>query len=185
MWRPGVNGIDLPSSATAFELGRAFDRTFAEARRFGAVVLDDLLAVRLGPDAYALRLSEIAGLFSNKKITRLPGRVPALIGIAGFRGAILPVYDLALLIGYPSTAAPQWLVTAASAPVAFAFDGFDGHLRLSRDAISAHGDASRPSQSHVRELARTPGQALPIVHIPSVLDAIKQQLPHGDVRKER
>jgi hypothetical protein len=34
-------------------------------------------------------------------------------------------------------------------------------------------------------VARTRDQALPIVHLPSVLDAIKQQLPHGDVRKER
>ncbi len=176
MWRPGVNGTELQYSSKASELRHAFDRTFAEAQRFGTVAWEDLLAVRLGPDAYALRLSEIAGLFSDKKITRLPGRVPALIGIAGFRGAILPVYDLALLIGYPSTAAPQWLVMAASDPVAFAFDGFDGHLRLSRDAISAHKDVSPPSQSHVRELVRTPGQALPIVHIPSVVDAIKQQL---------
>jgi chemotaxis signal transduction protein len=180
-----VNGTDLKYSSTASELRHAFDRTFAEAQRFGTVVLEDLLAVRLGTDAYALRLSEIAGLFSDKKITRLPGRIPALIGIAGFRGAILPVYDLALLIGYPNTAAPQWLAMAASDPVAFAFGGFDGHLRLSPDAIAAHKDPSRPSQSHVREVARTRDQALPIVHLPSVLDAIKQQLPHGDVRKER
>jgi hypothetical protein len=37
----------------------------------------------------------------------------------------------------------------------------------------------------VREITRTAGRALPIVHIPSVLSAIKQQVPEKTSQKER
>lgn len=175
----------LYASETASELRRTFDRTFSDVPRGGTIRSDDLLAVRLGADAYAIRLSEIAGLFSDKKITRLPSRVPALIGIAGFRGAILPVYDLSVLIGSTSAGTSQWLVMAANDPVAFAFDGFDGHLRLSRDAIAPHESRTEPSRSYVREVVRAPGHVRPILHMASVLETVKAQLPQDPVRKEQ
>lgn len=180
-----MNATDVRFATSASELRRAFDRSFAEVQRTGTIPQDDLLAVRLGADPYAIRLSDIAGLFADKQITRLPSRVPALIGIAGFRGVILPVYDLTLLLGYSSTALSRWLVIAAGVPVALAFDAFDGHLRLSRDAIAPAESGTDLSRTHVREVARTSGGVRAIVHIPSVLDAIKKQVPQDAVWKER
>ena len=168
----------------ADELRLAFDRSFAEVQRVGAIPHDDLLGVRLGADPYAIRLSEIAGLVADKPVTRLPSRVPWLIGLAGFRGAILPVFDLALLLGYSAAAGSRWLVIAAREPVALAFDTFDGHLRLSRDAI-APADSDRGRRTEVRDMARVAGGVRAILHIPSILDTIKTQQPQPTVWKER
>jgi chemotaxis signal transduction protein len=178
-----VNASQVRFSATAMELRRAFDASFAGTRDAPGAAVEDFLAVRLGSDSYALRLSEIAGIFVDKRITRLPSRVPSLVGMAGFRGAILPVYDLAVLVGYPSTSRWRWLAIAASDPVAFVFERFEGHLRLAREAV-ASTDA-RSDQLPVREMAHGPDRLLPIVHIPSVVDAIKLRLSHVVPRKER
>ncbi len=180
-----MNPNEHGHSETAAALQLDFDRSFSEPKRTGTAVSDDLLAVRLGTDSYALRFSEIAGLFSDKKITRLPSHLPALVGIACVRGAILPVYDLSVLFGYGTIGTSRWLVLAASEPVAFAFDGFEGHLRLPRAAIVPHEGVRDVARSHVREVARAPGLHRPIVHIPSVLDAITRQLPRDAARKER
>jgi chemotaxis signal transduction protein len=169
-----MNANDPQYSATASDLRRNFDRGFSAVRRADTTVRDDFLVVRLGGDSYAIRLAEISGLVSDKKITRLPGRVAALIGIAGFRGAILPVYDLAVLLGYATADTPRWLVTAAREPVAFAFEGFEGHLRLSRDAIAPQKEVDDRSRSHIHATARTSDRVRPIVDILSVLDAIKK-----------
>ena len=171
----------LPVSERAAQLRRDFDRAFAEppARRPEAPV--DLLAIRLGTQPYALRLAEVAGLFVDKKLTRLPNSRPEFLGLAGFRGSVVPVYDLRLLLGHAGAAAPRWLVTAAAGVVALAFDGFDGHLRLPQEAI-AQPQRSAAVRRHVRGLVqagaeRSPAAAgllRPIVDLASVLEAIGQ-----------
>jgi purine-binding chemotaxis protein CheW len=156
----------------AAELRREFDRAFAEPIRPEAAIKEDLLGIRAGAQAYAIRLSEIAGLHAGKKITRVPGSAAALCGIAGFRGALLPVYDLQALLGHSSVETPRWLVIASGAPVALAFDTFEGHLRASADEIvpqSARAEMPR----YARELVRKQNFIGPILHLPSVLEAIK------------
>lgn len=54
----------------AASLRRAFDRAFAERPQKAVVTLEDLLAVRIATDAYAVRLTEINGLFANRKAQR-------------------------------------------------------------------------------------------------------------------
>jgi chemotaxis signal transduction protein len=159
----------------ASELRAVFERSFAEAPHRDTTVRHDFLAVRIGADPYAIRLSEIGGLFTDKKITPVPGRTSTLLGIAGFRGAILPVHDLRTLFGYGTGDTPRWLVVAAKLPVALAFNAFEGHLRLAPDAITPH-DRRDESRAYVGEVARAPDHARPIVDIPAVLDAIKTQV---------
>ena len=81
------------------ELRDAFDRSFAQAPSTEAAAVENLLAIRVGAHPYALRMAEVSGLFADKKVTRLPSPVSELSGIAGLRGAVLPVYDLAMLLG--------------------------------------------------------------------------------------
>jgi chemotaxis signal transduction protein len=151
----------------ADEMRSAFDRSFAVARRVAAAVGHDLIAVRIGSEPFAIRLAEVSGLFAERKITRLPGSNSALLGIAGFRGAVVPVYDLRALLRQTGTQAPRWLVIAAAAPVAFAFDAFEGHLRAAADAIlkqqqpQAHGCAS--------EFIRTGDLVRPVLNLRSVI----------------
>jgi chemotaxis signal transduction protein len=117
-----------------------------------------------------VRLADVSGLFTDKRVTWLPGPTAALRGIAGLRGTILPVYDLGLLLGYPRATAPRWLLVTAVTPVGLAFDGFDGHLSVRPDEIVPE---ARPeaAERHVREIL--PGEAgRGIIDLASVVAAI-------------
>jgi chemotaxis signal transduction protein len=155
----------------AAQLRLEFDATFAEPVRLDTTLKEDLLAVRVDTQAFAIRLSEITGLFADKKVTPVPGGHPALRGVAGFRGAIVPVFDLQTLLGHGNAQAPRWLVVAAAAPVALAFEVFEGQLRVARDAILPQA-SRREARSYAREFVGTSNFVGPILHLPSVLDAI-------------
>lgn len=164
------------ATGRAVELRSAFDRGFAQPIELGATLNTELLAIRVGAEPCAVRLSEIAGLFVDKKITRVPGSAPALLGIAGFRGVIMPVFNLQSLLARSTAATPRWLVIAAGAPVALAFDAFEGQLRLSPDAILPRPPGAQ-ALSYAREFVRTPLHICPVIHLPSILGAIKAEKP--------
>lgn len=161
-------------AARAADLRRAFDRSFAEAAGAAAVEVEDLLAIRVGGDPCALRLAEVRGLFADRRVVGLPKARPGLLGLAGLRGSLVPVYDLGALLGYPPAAAPRWLVLAAAAPIGLAFEAFEGHLRLARGAlVEGGGEAGR--RRHAREVARTPDRPRPIVDVASVIQALRRE----------
>ena len=172
----------LADRAEALRL--AFDRSFAEERRRDTPSNESLLAFDLGAEPYALRLSEIAGIFVDRKITRLPGGATALLGFAGFRGAIVPAYDLHVLLGRAPTETPRWLALASGAPVALAFETFVGHLQVPREAIMPR-DGEEQSQRLIREVASADGLVRPVVHLPSVIDTILKQRPGANTAEER
>lgn len=141
-----------PLSRThAHELRREFDSAFARAPERKDERTVDLLGITLFGAGYALRLADVAGLYASKKIARVPAARPGLLGIAGFRGAILPVYDLAALIGLPASVRPKWLAVAKTGDVAIAFESFDGHLRVPETAVAANDykDGARRFVSHL------------------------------------
>jgi chemotaxis signal transduction protein len=158
-------------AARASELRAAFDRSFAAIPRRETAQQRDFLAVTIGGDRYAIALAEVAGLFVDRTITPVPGRIPALLGVAGFRGAIVPVFDLRTLFGYPGTGTHRWLVLAAAMPVAFAFETFEKYFRLGADAVvpRSGGDASR---AFIRTTARAHDFAWPIVDLEAVIQTI-------------
>jgi purine-binding chemotaxis protein CheW len=159
----------------AGRLRQEFDRSFAVPPPTDPQSGVDLLGIRLGGETYALRLSEVAGLFSERKVTRLPSGHTGLLGIAGFRGAIVPVYDLAALMGHAPEQSARWLVIADAAPVAFAFAALDGHVRVDRDAIVVRegGDQAR---RHVTDFAHTPALVRAIVSLPSLVGSLRDQI---------
>jgi chemotaxis signal transduction protein len=159
-------------SQRARELRREFDGAFAAPVHLDTTVRVDLLGINVGAQTCALRLSEIAGLFAGKKITRVPGGGAAVCGIAGFRGAVLPVYDLQVLLGQPAAQSPRWLAIASAAPVALALEAFVGQLRVMPNEIVPQ-TAREEMPSFARELVRTTNFTGPILHLPSVLEAIK------------
>ncbi|MDB5806747.1 MAG: cheW3-2 [Betaproteobacteria bacterium] len=177
-----MSGAEAGLGRTASELKRAFDQSFAELPGTGEQQVRDFLAIRVGADGYAIDLAEVAGLFADKPVTRLPNAAPEFLGIAGFRGIVIPVYDLRVLLGYPAKEMPRWLVTAAAMPVAFAFDVFHRHLRISTQAVAKPEGADFTHQ-HVRQVLRAPDIARPIVDMASILTAIKNQAQYGAARK--
>jgi hypothetical protein len=146
-----------PAGGTAAQLRQAFDASFAEPLREATVPPEAFLAIRVDADPHALRLADVASLLPLDAVTPLPSPLPELLGVIGHRGAVLPVYDLRTLLGYPGAAAPRWCVVLAAAPLALAFDGFDGHLRVPRQ----HGERL--------DVLQLDGQVRPVVPTAALL----------------
>src|SRR5262249_15213510 len=142
----------------AAELAGAFDAAFAEPPPAEAANPLDVLAIRLGGDPHALRLTQLGGVYARRKIVPVPSALPELLGLVSLRAAIVPVYDLAALLGRARQGEPRWIVLAAAAPIALAFEALDGYRRLSPDALvqraaeSGSGDASAELVSSAGEL---------------------------------
>jgi purine-binding chemotaxis protein CheW len=129
--------------------------------------LTDLLAVTVDGSPLAVPLQAMSGLVADRALTPLPASPPQLLGVAGLRGQLVPVFSLAGLVGRaaPDGPAPRWLVLAAGSPVfAVAVDSVDGHLRVPADAI-ARPAAADSSHSTVVRTAHGPR---PVVDMPAI-----------------
>jgi len=157
-----------PSVAGRIEaLRREFDRSFAEPVRRHDEEHVELLAVRAGGRPYALRLAQTAGLYPDRPVTPLPGPLPALLGLAGFAGTVVPIYDLAALLGHPIGEKPRWLVLAAGLPaLGLAFHQLDGHVRVAAEAIVGE-QAGGGARGCLRGIAGLDGSSRPIVDVPA------------------
>lgn len=176
-----MTDIESFLSGRAAELRGAFDQSFAEPIQADTSETIDFISIRLAGDALAIRMTEIAGLFADVRITPCPSPVAELRGIAGFRGTLTPVYDLAALLGYPMSSA-RWIVLAKGRVLALALDEFEGHFRVDPAAVASQQGSS--AAQHVREIARQADQALPVIDIPSVVAAIKARAAAASSHKE-
>ena len=160
-----------------------FDRSFAEPVREHDEEHTELLAIRAGGRAYALRLSQTSGLFPDRPVTPLPAPAHALLGVAGFSGAVIPVYDLSALLGHSLPERPRWLVLAAgSPPLALAFHQLDGHLRVpARNVVTER----RPGTDSLCGMVSLPGGTRPIVDLPAARAAVHRLAGHPDTDEER
>jgi purine-binding chemotaxis protein CheW len=166
------------------DLRHRFTRSFAEPPHPPLDDTDELLALRAGGDRYAMRLRQAAGLFSDRPVTPLPGPVPALLGVAGFSGTIVPVYDLGALLGRPSTGLPRWLVLATGSPAfAVAFDSLDGHVRIRTGDLIAE-PAGQPPHGCLRGMAALPDGTRPIVDLPAVRAGVHALTGAGQQNEE-
>ena len=165
--------------ARARELRRAFDLTFAAPPAVRASA-EAVLALGIGGDTYALRLSEIGGVFGDRPVTPLPGRVPAFLGIAAIRGALVPVYSLAALLARPAEAAPRWLVLAGSrGKVGLAFDRLEGHFR-GATTLATRAEERDGARHHVRATIALGERTVPLIDIGSVIQAIERAVPTAE-----
>jgi purine-binding chemotaxis protein CheW len=155
-----------------------FDRSFTEPARQYDVEYAELLAIRAGGRAYALRLSQASGVHSDRPVTPLPGPEAALLGVAGFGGAIVPVYDLAALLGHRVPERPRWLVLASGAPpLALAFHELDGHVRIPASIIVGETDG-HAGRGVLRGMVALPGGTRPIVDLPSARAVVHHLTGH-------
>jgi chemotaxis signal transduction protein len=164
-----------PIAGSAAVMRRSFDESFAAAAASKSERLEDLLAIRLGSDPYALRLSEIAGLHVGVKIVAVPSPSAQLLGIVGLRGTLVPIYDLAALLGYPPAARPRWIVLARTQPVGFAFETFESHLQVSEASFSnqrEQGVNAGAARQHSSETVRAGGALRPVIRMASVVELI-------------
>lgn len=159
------------ATSPAERLRREFDATFAHVPAAGAAQHLDFLSIRAGDRPYALRLSEIAGLAAGKALTPLPRSAPGLAGIAGFRGLIIPVYDLAVLLGHGPGESLRWLaLTGGVVTVGLAFDKLEAHVRVAEDEIATEEGEVGPGRQVLRR------EALPVLEVATVVETITEQV---------
>lgn len=157
-------------------LRQAFDESFAAPPPQGSQELVDLLRIRVAGDPYAIRLRDITGIVARRKVVPVPGGTPDLLGTAGIRGGIVPVFALGLLLGYGQAAeAPSWMVLCGpDEPIALAFPEFEGYARLPQSSIHLD-DNLRPARQHVKEVARIEAERRPVISIPLVVATIRNR----------
>lgn len=171
-----MNQPARPVRETAAQMRGNFDHGFSLPAQQSDETSEDLLLIRLGPLPFALRMSEVAGLQRSAGVTSLPGPVATLLGMAGHKNRVLPVYDLAALLGQPASQAPAWQAVTRTPSVILAVDEFERHLRCPRSAIASltlPQDLEDAAASHVQAHLHTDEGQRPIVSLAAVLRTIQ------------
>lgn len=146
------------TTTDAAALAREFDATFAAAP-VEPVVTVDLLAIRVGSHAVALRVAELSSLHRVSKLVPVPGTPKDLLGVAAIRGRVVPVYDLGALLGHEAGGAAHWLAVTGTPVVALAFATFERQLRVAEASVVATIDRS------VRAIATVDGTRRPVLDL--------------------
>jgi chemotaxis signal transduction protein len=167
--------VETASAAgTAATLRRLFDQSFAAPVSSHAERHVDLLAIRVGPGCYGLRLAEIGGLHADLRIVPVPSPAAQLLGVVGIRGTMAPIYDLATFLGHPPAPSPRWIVLVRGPQtVGFAFDAFDSHLKVSAASLAQRDDRYAATGQHLRGAVQLAATLLPIIDLISILPTLK------------
>ncbi len=176
-----------PIAARVAELRRTFDQARAvPSSSAGDIQAESLLAIRVSRDAYAIRVSEISGLATDRKIVAFPSLIPELLGVAGIRGSLVPVYSLAGLLGYGGeTGQVRWLVLCGTEePFALAFNDFEGYLQMPRTLLH-QAEQKDVTRTHVTHVARATDMVRAVVSIPLLRETIQERCRKNGVPKER
>lgn len=167
--------IGAAEAARIEALRRAFDERFAAPMAPRTEHIERLLLVELGGARFALRFAELAGIHVGRTIVRVPGGTPGFLGLSGIGGRVVPVFDLAALLGV-GAAPPQarWIVLAGGAErVGLLVADVAGHAEIARaDLLPPEGVEAPGPRRHIRELARVLGALIPVAAVGSVIAEI-------------
>ena len=172
----------------AAQLRQDFDRTFALPPSLAAPEVEDLLAIRVAGDPYAIRLLDIAEIVTDRSVVSVPSVTPDLLGLAGIRGGIVPVFGLSSILGYgPDPGTPRWMILCGSEePIALAFAEFEGYLRLPTSALHADENfrATHEHVKYVNQVASTPDGVRAVISIPLIMATIRNRISQHRPTKE-
>ncbi len=129
--------------AKVAELRKLFDDSFAAPEQSQKAAVEHMLAVTVGGERFAISVGDISGLtVAQGTILPVPSRVPELLGITGIRGVVVPVFNLAALLGIRSGRAQyRWLLLCGErqATLALAVDLVEEHLEIAADKLISRG----------------------------------------------
>ena len=159
----------IDSIANVDELRDSFDASFKAPEKNIVEPHERMLAIRVGDMRFAIRVSEIAGVETSRKIVPLPHPLPGLLGIAGVKRRVVAVYALATLLGARQSDTPaRWLMLAANldASIAFAFDALDGYFAATHSRI--HPVVRATENEYVHGMVEENELLWPLLHVPTL-----------------
>jgi chemotaxis signal transduction protein len=173
----------VPSDSTAAVLRRAFDLSFSLLPNEHLEAFEELLIVRVKGDPYAIRLREIAGIVKDRTVVPVPTARGDVLGLVGIRGAFVPVFSLASLLGYAVDDVvvddvPWMVLCGVDEPIALAFSSFDGYRRVATAAIHTDENVGE-GQEHPHEVARLDGGVRPVIRISLIAATIRRDIGPG------
>ena len=150
-------------------LKTAFDGTFAVPAQPPAVGAQRVLLLTVGGTPCVVAVEECAGVVPAGAIVRLPSTMSAFRGLTTVRGAVLPVYDLATLLGLePHPVARPWLLLAAGLhPVALVADSVDGYASVPASVV-----VTAAAASHALNVVTIEGTARRLVALERIVKSI-------------
>ena len=173
----------------AAQLRQAFDCTFALPPSLASPEVEDLVTIRVAGDPYAIRLLDIAEIVTERRVVSVPSVTPDLLGLAGIRGGIVPVFGLSSILGYgPEPGSPRWMILCGSEdPIALAFSEYEGYLRLPTSAL--HSDENFHTTGkhlkYVNQVASTPDGARAVISIALIMATIRNRISQHQPTKEK
>lgn len=162
-----------------------FLRGFASPVVHAAFDTIDLLAIRVAGVPYALRMDEIAEVSAQRRVVPVPTSEKVLLGLAGIRGVVVPVYSLAMVLEHaPSElGAPWFAIHAGKERVALAFDLLERYVRVPRAALQSISED--PRTEHISAVVRLDDAQRAVVDIASIVRAIEARGDEPDTSKGR
>jgi chemotaxis signal transduction protein len=157
-------------------LRQAFDRSFTTPLGVESGAWEDFVVLSLGQSRLAVRLAEISGIFKGPRIVPYPTDIPALLGLAGIKGRLVPVYSLAALLGLKEDPdQPCWLAVCEvqEEALGLAFAGLEGTVRATQADLCA---ATAQGIRHVREAVHLASGRGYIVDLTSLKTAVKERI---------
>ncbi len=163
-------------------LRSSFDESFAVPQSEQISGMEDLLMIRIRGDRYALRMSELVGLHSLRQVVKLPARRADLLGLAGIRGRLVPVFSLPILLGYAADRDDaEWLgLSRQDEELALALGEFTGHLTVAPSRICSLEGAAR---EHLPEIVGLDSGVCALVSVASIVSSIRSRTETGVSRQ--
>lgn len=130
------------------------------------------LRLRVASEAYAIPVEDVVEVADLGQLRAVPGTRPELLGVRNIRGHILPVVDLALLLGIRRTTPPQRLLVAEVAGRRACF---------AVDEVTEVAEMSAPTEETDSDLlagaALADGDLVGIIDVPKTFRALEQATP--------
>ena len=125
--------------------------------------------VSIGPESYAVPIGDVLEITDFGQIAALPGAPAGVLGLRNLHGRVLPVIDVAGLLGLASEARPQRIVVAEHG-------GRLAGLAVDRvtDVEALPDGEEEATAPHVRGAALVTGTLVGAIDVGSVLDAVEQ-----------
>ena len=124
--------------------------------------------VHVAGEAYALPVADVLEIADYGDLTPVPGAPAAIIGVHNLRGQVLPVVELASVLGLSRAGAPDRIVVAESG-------GRRAGLAVdSVDDVEQLPEAGEETESpHLVGAVLSEGALVGIVNLASVLDSVQ------------